>query len=48
MGLLLLITKRYAKKFWEPMHILHTLLGYYTIVVTIVFAIKITSWDPFG
>ena len=46
-GLLLLITKRYAKKSWKPMHYLHALLGYFTLVVTIFFALRVTNWEPF-
>lgn len=43
-GMLLLITKRYAKKEWKIMHYLHALLGYFSLVVTIVFALKVTEW----
>ena len=43
-GLALLITKRYAKKHWLVMHYLHALLGYFTLIVTIVFAAKQTRW----
>lgn len=46
-GLLLLVTKRYAKKHWTFMHYMHALLGYFTIVVTIVFALRVTKWEPF-
>ena len=47
-GLLLLITKRYAKKHWHLMHYLHAILGYFVLIVTIIFALKITKWDPFA
>jgi len=40
-GMALLVTKRYAKKFWFPMHYLHVLLGYFTLIVTIVFMFKV-------
>ena len=46
-GLLLLVTKRYAKKHWLAMHYLHAILGYFTLVCTIVFVLKITKWEPF-
>lgn len=45
-GFLLLVTKRYAKKFAELVHILHALLGYFVLIVTIVFSMKVTKWDP--
>jgi len=41
-GLLLLVTKRYAKKYWRVMHYLHAGLGYFVLVVTIVFALRVT------
>mmetsp|Transcript_23454 Transcript_23454/g.31424 ORF Transcript_23454/g.31424 Transcript_23454/m.31424 type:complete len:138 (-) Transcript_23454:1699-2112(-) len=41
-GLLLLITKRYAKKHWHLMHYVHALLGYFVLAVTIVFVAKIS------
>lgn len=44
-GMALLVTKRYAKKFWLPMHFLHALLGYFTLIVTIVFMFKVVKWD---
>ena len=40
-GLLLLITKRYAKKAWHPMHFLHAFLGYFVLIVTLVFVYKV-------
>ena len=46
-GLLLLVTKRYVKKYWLLMHYLHAILGYTVMVVTIIFALKVTSWQPF-
>lgn len=46
-GLLLLFTKRYAKKTWTLNHYLHAILGYFTLVVTIVFALRVTNWAPF-
>ena len=45
LGLALLVTKRYAKKFWFPMHFLHAFLGYFTLIVTIVFAFKVAKWE---
>lgn len=45
-GLLLLITKRYAKKIWKVGHYLHAILGYFVLIVTIVFALSITNWGP--
>ena len=47
-GLLLLITKRYAKKFWVLSHYLHAILGYFVLIVTIFFALKVTDWDITG
>ena len=44
-GLALLVTKRYAKKFWLPMHFLHAILGYFTLIVTIVFVLKVVQWE---
>ena len=44
-GLGLLITKRYAKKHWNVMHYLHAFLGYFVMVVTIVYALKLTKWN---
>ena len=46
-GLLLLITKRYAKKTWTLSHYLHALLGYFSLAVTIIFALRVTTWAPF-
>lgn len=46
-GLLLLITKRYAKKTWTLNHYIHAFLGYFTLAVTIVFALRVTQWSPF-
>ena len=46
-GLLLLITKRYTKKTWTLSHYVHALLGYFTLVVTIIFALSVTNWAPF-
>ena len=45
-GLLLLVSKRYAKKAWMSMHFLHALLGYFTLIVTIIFALNVTDWEP--
>lgn len=47
-GLLLLVSKRYAKKHWMSMHVLHALLGFGTLIVTIIFALNVTDWDPMG
>ena len=46
-GLLLLVTKRYAKKYWTLMHYLHAILGYFVLAVTIIFALKLIHWHPF-
>ena len=46
-GMLLLITKRYTKKNWHFFHYLHAFLGYFTLAVTIVFALRVTTWAPF-
>jgi len=43
-GLLLLVTKRYAKKTWSLSHYLHAILGYFTLLVTIVWASKVIEW----
>lgn len=46
-GILLLATKRYAKKNWLLMHYLHGFLGYLTLIVTIVFALRVVQYRPF-
>jgi len=46
-GLLLLATKRYMKKTWRLNHYVHALLGYFVLAVSIVFALSVTSWQPF-
>lgn len=43
-GLLLLITKRYAKKNWNCMHVMHALLGLTVLVVTLVWSFKILDY----
>ena len=43
-GLLLLVSKRYAKKHWTLVHYLHALMGYFVLVVTIVFSTKMMKW----
>jgi len=43
-GFLLLATKRYAKKHWSCMHYLHGLLGYFCLVATVVWALKILNY----
>ena len=43
-GLLLLITKRYAKKNWNCMHVMHAILGYFTLLVTLVWTFKILDY----
>lgn len=43
-GLLLLITKRYAKKHWNCMHICHALLGVAVLGVTLVWCFKILDY----
>ena len=45
-GLALLITKRYTKKHWTVMHYLHAFLGYFVMVVTIIYTLKVTDWEP--
>jgi len=45
-GLLLLVTKRYAKKHWQLMHYLHAVLGLLVLVTTIFYILKISHWDP--
>ena len=42
LGMLLLITKRYAKKFWLVMHYLHGFMGHFVEIVTIVFVWKVS------
>ena len=44
-GLLLLITKRYAKKYSVIMHYLHAFLGYFVLVCTLIFAFKLQDWE---
>jgi len=44
-GLALLVSKRYAKKYWFAMHFLHALLGYFTLIVTVVFALRVAKWE---
>ena len=46
LGLLLLITKRYTKTTWNLNHYLHALLGYFSLVVTIIFSLSVTDWKP--
>ena len=43
-GLGLLVTKRYIKKYWMPMQLLHTLLGTFVLIVTIIFALSVAEW----
>ena len=43
-GLLLLVTKRYSKKTWTLSHYLHALLGYFVLIVTIVWSFKVLEW----
>ena len=44
-GMLLLVTKRYTKKFWHINHYLHAALGYFVCAVTIIFAAKLQDWE---
>ena len=44
-GLLLLVTKRYAKKPWVIFHFLHAALGYFVLIVTIVFSFKLARFE---
>ena len=37
-GLLMIVTKRYAKKHWKFMHYAHAILGAVVIIMTIIFA----------
>ena len=43
-GLLLLCTKRYGKRSWSCMHLIHAILGYFTLVVTLVWVFKILDY----
>ena len=43
-GLLLLITKRYAKKHWNCMHMIHSLLGLFVVMTTLVWTFKIIDY----
>ena len=43
-GILLLITKRYAKKHWNCMHVMHALLGVAVLGVTLVWGFKIMDY----
>ena len=43
-GLLLLASKRYAKKQWSCMHAMHAILGYFTLIVTLVWVFKIFDY----
>ena len=47
-GLLLLVTKRYAKKHWHFMHFFHAFLGYFVLAVTIIMILSITKWQIGG
>ena len=47
-GLLLLVTKRYAKENWLFMHYLHGFLGYLSLITTIVFAYRVAQFEPFS
>ena len=40
-GILLLATKRYAKKFWVFSHYAHAILGYIVLIVTIIFSFTV-------
>ena len=40
-GFAMLATKRYAKKTWTLSHYLHALLGYFILLVTVIFAAKV-------
>ena len=44
-GLLMLVTKRYAKKHWLFMHYLHAILGYYALIVTIIFSLSVAEFE---
>lgn len=45
-GMLLLVTKRYAKKNWHFMHYLHGFLGYLSLITTLVFAFRVAQFEP--
>lgn len=47
-GLLLLITKRYAKKNWNCMHIMHALVGCIVLGVTLVWSFKILDYFDYS
>lgn len=46
-GLTLLTTKRYIKKFWMAMQMLHSLLGIFVLLVTVIFAMKVSKGGLF-
>mmetsp|Transcript_36658 Transcript_36658/g.44848 ORF Transcript_36658/g.44848 Transcript_36658/m.44848 type:complete len:148 (-) Transcript_36658:1842-2285(-) len=43
-GFLLLATKRYFKKQWSCMHVMHTLLGYFCMLTTLVWTFKMLDY----
>ena len=43
-GFLLLVTKRYVKKQWNCMHVLHAILGYFVLIVTMIWGFKILDY----
>jgi len=44
-GLGLLVTKRYVKKHWMSMQMIHSLLGMFVMIATIIFAMKVADFD---
>lgn len=43
-GFLLLVTKRYAKKYWSCMHVTHAILGFAVVLVTLIWSFKILDY----
>ena len=44
-GLLMLITKRYAKKTWKLNHFVHAILGYLILIVTLVYGFNVAKYE---
>lgn len=42
---LLLLSRRYAKKHWTFVFYMHAFLGYFVLIVTVVFALRVIKWD---
>ena len=43
-GFLLLATKRYFKKQWSCMHVIHVLLGYFCMLTTLIWTLKMLNY----